>query len=103
MINTLIADAIRTMDAEAKKKALTLGSDIKPDVPELVMGDSSRIRQILLNLVSNGIKFTEKGGLTLKVEVQDEIDEDNVFLLFKCIDILQNAGARARDPGLWSL
>jgi two-component system, sensor histidine kinase and response regulator len=49
--------------------------DIAPEVPEVVLGDSGRLRQIILNLVSNAIKFTDYGEVTLKVEVESEENE----------------------------
>jgi len=49
----------------AQRKNLTIAVEIAPGVPESVWGDALRIKQILLNLVSNAIKFTERGGITL--------------------------------------
>jgi len=49
----------------AERKGLSIAVDIAPGVPEFVWGDELRIKQILLNLASNAIKFTERGGITL--------------------------------------
>jgi signal transduction histidine kinase/CheY-like chemotaxis protein/streptogramin lyase len=49
----------------AERKGLSITVDIAPGVPDFVWGDELRIKQILLNLVSNAIKFTERGGITL--------------------------------------
>jgi signal transduction histidine kinase len=85
----VFTDALRTMQAEASKKCLALTSSLDQDIPQLLMGDRTRIRQILLNLVSNGIKFTEKGSIHIAAEVHDEVDEDNLFVQFKVIGILK--------------
>jgi len=50
-----------------KQKGLTLNIEVDPDIPEYVLFDGIRLRQILLNLVGNAIKFTEHGSITLKV------------------------------------
>ena len=51
----------------AEDKAITLAVIVDPRVPESVAGDPTRIRQILINLLGNGVKFTDSGGVTLKV------------------------------------
>lgn len=58
------------LDHEADKKGLRLWSEFDDTVPEMVHGDPARVRQILLNLISNAIKFTEKGGVSVSVSTQ---------------------------------
>ena len=58
---------LRTVALRADEKKLELLCDIAADVPETVQGDSNRLRQIVLNLISNAIKFTEAGEVALKV------------------------------------
>eukprot|EP01113_Clastostelium_recurvatum_P024275 TRINITY_DN2899_c0_g1_i3.p1 TRINITY_DN2899_c0_g1~~TRINITY_DN2899_c0_g1_i3.p1 ORF type:complete len:2412 (-),score=767.99 TRINITY_DN2899_c0_g1_i3:29-7264(-) len=71
----LVNEALRTMHAEAVKKGLWLKSAFDANVPDWIMCDPSRIRQILLNLIGNAIKFTERGGVCVSVDVQDTIDD----------------------------
>jgi two-component system, sensor histidine kinase and response regulator len=62
--------ALKTLALRADEKGLELLCDVASDVPETVMGDPGRLRQILVNLVGNAIKFTDEGEIALKVEVK---------------------------------
>jgi len=64
----VLEQVISTCNAQARDKDLTLDVSIAPDVPEWVMGDAFRLRQVLLNLTGNAIKFTEAGSVSVDVE-----------------------------------
>jgi signal transduction histidine kinase/DNA-binding response OmpR family regulator len=66
-------DALKTFAFRADEKGLELLCDIAAEVPELVEGDPGRLRQILLNLVSNAIKFTHHGEVMLRMELEGEV------------------------------
>ncbi len=63
-------NVLKTFAARADEGGLELLCEIAPDVPEMVEGDPGRLRQILLNLVSNAIKFTHHGEVVLKLELE---------------------------------
>jgi two-component system, sensor histidine kinase and response regulator len=58
---------IKTLALRADERGLELLCEVAPEVPEIVQGDSSRLRQIVVNLVGNAIKFTDQGEVALKV------------------------------------
>jgi two-component system sensor histidine kinase/response regulator len=62
-----LEETMKTLAYRAHEKGLELICDIKPPVPEYVLGDATRLRQIVVNLVGNGIKFTHRGEVELQV------------------------------------
>jgi signal transduction histidine kinase/ActR/RegA family two-component response regulator len=65
------AEICRLIQQSATQRGLTLTADYSPEVPQLITGDPVRIRQILLNLASNAIKFTERGSVHIEVSRLD--------------------------------
>jgi len=65
---TLLQQATAGLDVVAEKKGLSFATYIDPNLPESLYGDERRIRQILINLIGNAIKFTQKGEVRVRLE-----------------------------------
>src|SRR5260370_23931652 len=76
---------LKILAFRADEKGLELLCEIAPEVPEGVRGDSSRLRQIVTNLVGNAIKFTSEGEVAMNVEAKSQ-DDDNRILQFTVSD-----------------
>lgn len=74
-LRQIAADVRSLMDPLASEKSLELRTSIDPALPEQLTTDPVRVRQILLNLVSNGIKFTEKGSVDVQIQNAQEDGE----------------------------
>ena len=82
---TLLQDCERLMAPSAHNQSLDLSLNIDPDIPELIFGDVSRVRQVLLNLIGNAIKFTERGAVGVYGKVIEQ-NEDTCHLEFSVKD-----------------
>ncbi|WP_406696320.1 PAS domain S-box protein [Singulisphaera sp. Ch08] len=68
-LRTMMADTLRALAERARMKGLELEWIVEPDVPDALVGDADRLRQVLLNLVSNAVKFTKRGEVAARVQV----------------------------------
>jgi len=66
-----LGDALKSLAFRAHSKGLELVCDVAPEVPSIVLGDAHRLRQVIVNLVGNAIKFTDRGEIVVTVRVQD--------------------------------
>ncbi len=80
-----LGDAIRSLAFRAHSKNLELACRIQPNVPDRLVGDVGRLRQVVVNLVGNAIKFTDSGEVVLEVEQQSHAG-DEVVLHFTVTD-----------------
>ncbi len=80
-----IGDSMRTLAVPAHSKGLELAYHVDPEVPDAVLGDPTRLRQILVNLVGNAVKFTDMGEIVVKVH-SERVPEDATLLHFSVSD-----------------
>lgn len=72
------------LSLKAEEKGIKMIAEIGEDVPEYVLGDETRITQVIMNLAGNAIKFTEKGSVTLSISVKNkEGDKNNIHFSLK--------------------
>ena len=76
-----LEECVRTLALRAHEKNLELVCGVAEDVPDMVIGDPTRLRQITVNLVANAIKFTERGEVALEVSAEER-KQDQVTLHF---------------------
>ena len=84
-LREMMHDAIRSLSIRAYEKSLEFLCHITPAVPNIIIGDPVRLRQIIVNLAGNAIKFTEKGEITIHVEVLESAKSE-ILLLFRVHD-----------------
>ncbi|MBL8308328.1 MAG: response regulator [Rubrivivax sp.] len=113
-LRALLRDVEALMRPQAMAKSLALHIDASPDVPERVVADPTRVKQVLFNLVSNGIKFSEHGAVVLDVRPRTDaggaptlefivtdsgigMDEDTLARLFN--RFMQADSSRSRRHG----
>ena len=70
---------LKTLAVRADEKGLELLCEVAPEVPEVVRGDVTRLKQVVMNLVGNAIKFTNQGEVAVKVQVEAEDGRDLVL------------------------
>ena len=80
-----LGQAMKTLSARAHEKNLELACSVPPDLADFMVGDPVRLRQVILNLVGNAIKFTEQGEVVLRVQVES-LDAEGMTLYFAISD-----------------
>lgn len=70
----LFFEVISIIRSQADAKSIQFHFEIPPDIPKVLKGDSTRIREIIINLLSNSVKYTKKGFIALKVKIQNRKD-----------------------------
>jgi nitrogen fixation negative regulator NifL len=85
LLRDALSDTLNPLALRASAKGLELAYDVSPDVPDALIGDIYRLRQVLVNLVGNAIKFTQQGEVVLSVRLLDR-SPDALHLEFEVRD-----------------
>ncbi len=85
-LTRLVDGILSLLQPRAEEKGIALTADYGKSVPDLLKGDSGKLRQILFNLIGNGLKFTEVGRVKLEVSRLEHDDSDRVGLRFDVVD-----------------
>lgn len=70
-VRRAIDDTVNLLSFKAKQKGIEIVSVVEPEVPEILQGDPQRLRQILINLVGNAVKFTDHGTITIRCAIEN--------------------------------
>ena len=85
-LRDLLQGIVDLMKVTAFQKNLTIDLLVNPDTPQRLLSDPGRIRQILLNLIANAVKFTEIGSIQVKVDASQNEDDDLIWLIISVTD-----------------
>ena len=84
-LRELIGETLRALAVRGHRKRLELVCDIDPEVPDSIVGDPGRLRQILLNLIGNAIKFTERGEVFVDLRLDGPDDPSSPDVRLRCV------------------
>src|SRR5262245_9935504 len=84
-VREVLQDSVKSLSVRAAQKRLELACHVESNVPENLFGDPVRLRQIILNLVGNALKFTEHGEIVVNVSI-DSVSEEHLSLHFSICD-----------------
>ncbi len=85
-VESLLQEIAELLAARAHAKGIDIATDVDPALPAVVMVDPARLRQVLINLAGNGVKFTETGGVTLGANLSGRPTENRIALAFSVTD-----------------
>ncbi|MBI4585440.1 MAG: HAMP domain-containing protein [Planctomycetes bacterium] len=78
-LTEVLFEVLDLLAVQAAEKGLELIAYFQPDMETAVRGDPGRLRQVLMNLIGNAIKFTEKGEVVIRVQVEEKVDQSSLF------------------------
>ncbi len=85
-LNSTIEKSVDMFALKAYRKSIELTCFIEPDLPIYLIGDPTRLRQVLINIISNAVKFTSTGEIKIKVSKENSIDENHIQIKFSVED-----------------
>jgi signal transduction histidine kinase/CheY-like chemotaxis protein len=85
-VSTVVRDVTNLLGHKAREKGLTLTVNIAPETPDIITTDPARLKQILVNIIGNAIKFTDKGGVEIDIGMDGSVDDETAVLYFQVKD-----------------
>jgi CheY-like chemotaxis protein len=98
VVRDTLEDSVKLFAPRADEKGLELSCRIAPDVPATVVGDPGRLRQVVLNLVSNAVKFTDAGEVGVEIVVVKQADDE---VMLKCT--VRDTGIGIAEDKRWEI
>nr|MCR4717889.1 response regulator [Lachnospiraceae bacterium] len=83
-LSAMLSDVVNMVEFKARQKGLELKINVEPNIPNALRGDEARLRQIVVNILNNAVKYTHEGSVTL--EVSSKVLYKDVNITFKVID-----------------
>lgn len=99
-LHRLIMGVATLMNGHASNKGIYLNVELDPSTPQYVIGDMARLRQVILNLVGNAIKFTHKGGVTIRINAISNQGKDGDPITYQIYFAIQDTGIGISQEGL---
>jgi osomolarity two-component system sensor histidine kinase NIK1 len=84
-VRSVVFGILKTLAVKASQSNLDLLFKIEPDIPDNIIGDPFRLRQVITNLVGNAIKFTQRGQVALSCKLAHKNDHEGTYLLEFCV------------------
>ncbi len=99
-VHRVVADVVTVMRVRADEKNITLDYQFEGEIPERIISDPARLRQVLTNLIGNSIKFTEQGGVKVLTRFVNETESPKIVIqvVDTGIGMTDEAAARIFDP-----
>ena len=86
MLRSMLGQTLRTLAVRADQKGLELVFQVDPGIPDAICSDAGKLRQVVLNLVGNAIKFTDRGEVELRVALEQELPDGELMIKFEVCD-----------------
>ena len=96
-LSTVLNDLVNMVQARANDKGLSITLDFDRETPKLLCGDEVRVKQVITNILTNAVKYTEKGSVTFSVHYERTEDPDSVVLIVSVKDT--GIGIKSEDMG----
>jgi CheY-like chemotaxis protein len=85
-LRNCVSSCMRTVGVQARKKGLAFTSEVAPEVPDALAGDGDRLRQVLINILANAVKFTAQGSVRLEVACEPPVNGAGIGVYFAVHD-----------------